>query len=331
MFAVHRSLAFVVMAMTILLSHAGAEEEPYDPFALPSEPIPTPIDLVVKDAARSRQLPLRVYLPASARPAPVAFFSHGLGGSRAGSAFFGQHWAARGYVVVFVQHPGSDESLWRDKPFAERLPAMRRAANLENFALRVKDIPVVLDELKSWHEAKDHALFGRLDLAHIGMSGHSFGAVTTQAVSGQRFPLSSTSLTDKRIKAAIAFSPSSPRAGDVKRAFGDVKIPWLLMTGTRDVAPIGEQTVESRLSVFPALPAGSKYELVLKDAEHSVFTERRLPGEAVDRNPNHRRAIVGLSTAFWDAYLRDDAAAKAWLDGDGPKALLEAADRWQKK
>jgi predicted dienelactone hydrolase len=261
----------------------------------------------------------------------VVLFSHGLGGSREGSAFFGNHWAARGYVVVFVQHPGSDESLWRDKPFAERMPAMRKAANLENFMLRVKDVPVVLDDLKQWNEKKGNELFGRLDLEHVGMSGHSFGAVTTQAVSGQRYPLSATSLSDKRIAAAIAFSPSAPRAGDVKRAFGDVKIPWLLMTGTNDTAPIGDQTVESRLSVFPALPAGSKYELVLKDAEHSVFTERRLPGDKIGRNPNHRKVILALSTAFWDAYLRGDTAAKGWLDGDGPKSLMEAGDQWQKK
>ena len=57
-------------------------------------------------------------------------FSHGLGGSREGSAFLGKHWAARGYVVVFLQHPGSDESVWKSKPFAERMPAMRQAAGL---------------------------------------------------------------------------------------------------------------------------------------------------------------------------------------------------------
>jgi hypothetical protein len=164
------------------------------------------------------------------------------------------------------------------------------------------------------------------------MSGHSFGAVTTQAVSGQTFPLGGTSLTDKRIKAAISFSPSSPRKGiEPRQAFSGVKIPWMLMTGTKDVAPIGDQDVKSRLSVFPARPSGGKYELVLDNAEHSVFTERPLPGEKEKRNPNHPRVILALSTAFWDAYLRDDAQAKAWLDGDGPKHVLEAGDKWQMK
>src|SRR6185436_16697258 len=104
------------------------------------------------------------------------------------------------------------------------------------------------------------------------------------------------------------------RQGDPATAFGEVKIPWLLMTGTKDVAPIGDIDVKSRLSVFPALPAGDKFELVLNNAEHSAFTDRPLPGDKEKRNPNHHRVMLALTTAFWDAYLRQDKDAKAWLD-----------------
>ena len=162
------------------------------------------------------------------------------------------------------------------------------------------------------------------------MSGHSFGALTTQAVSGQHFPIGERA-TDARIKAATIMSPSSPRRGDPKEAFEAVGIPWLLMTGTKDVAIIGDADLASRLSVFPALPPGGKYELVLHNAEHSAFTDRSLPGDTEKRNPNHHRAILALSTAFWDAWLGEDAAARAWLDGDGPRSVLEKNDRWQRK
>jgi predicted dienelactone hydrolase len=326
-----------IFCMTILAAFlprsTTAAESKYDPLAVSTEELPKPIEVVVIDGAREhREIPLLIYLPATKSPAPVVLFSHGLGGSNKGSAFMGKHWAARGYVAVFVQHPGSDEGVWRGKPFAERLPAMRKAAGLDNFMLRVKDIPVVLDQLDQWNQNPNHALAGRLDMKKVGMSGHSFGAVTTQAVSGQTFPLGGTSLTDKRIKAAISFSPSSPRKGiEPKEAFGSVKVPWMLMAGTKDVAPIGDQDVKSRLVVFPALPSGGKYELVLENAEHSVFTERPLPGDKEKRNPNHRRVILALSTAFWDTYLRDHAEAKAWLDGDGPKSVLEHGDKFQKK
>lgn len=327
------AICIALLAAAFSPRSSAASEGKYDPLEVSSGELPKPIDMVVDDEHREhREIPLRIYLPAAKSPAPVVLFSHGLGGTNRGSAFLGKHWAGRGYVAVFVQHPGSDDSVWRGEPLAKRLEAMRKAAGLDNFLLRVKDIPVVLDQLDRWNQNANHALGGRLDMKKIGMSGHSFGAVTTQAVSGQTFPLSGTSLTDKRIKAAIAFSPNSPRTGiEPKQAFGAVKIPWMLMTGTKDVAPIGDQDVKSRLAVFQALPAGGKYELVLENAEHSVFTERPLPGDKEKRNPNHHRVILALSTAFWDTYLRDDAQAKAWLDGDGPTSVLEHGDKWQKK
>jgi predicted dienelactone hydrolase len=302
----------------------------YDPLVTAADSSTEPLDTVVKDAKRSRELPIRVYLPAVQSAAPVVLFSHGLGGSREGSAYLGKHWASRGYVVVYIQHPGSDDSVWRNKRIGQRMNAMREAASLHNFLLRAADVSFVLDELERWNASEEHDLAGRLNLDAVGMSGHSFGAVTTQAVSGQRY-VRGVSATDPRIKAAIAFSPSGPRQGNAAQAFGSVKIPWMLMTGTNDVALIGETDVKSRLSVFPALPPGGKYELVLDNAEHSAFTDRPLPGDKQKRNPNHHRVILALSTAFWDAYLQDNSEAKAWLDGDGPRTVLEANDRWQKK
>jgi len=304
----------------------------YDPLAKPTGATPEIADLMVDDARRHRDIPLRVYLPSARLPAPVILFSHGLGGSRDGSAYLGNHWAARGYVAVLLQHRGSDIAVWQSKPLDQRMEAMKQAASLENFTLRVDDVSAVLDQLGRWDVADKHILAGRLDLLHVGMAGHSFGAVTTQAVGGQSYLNGHLSFADPRIKAAMALSPSSPRLeADLRQAFVDVKIPWLLMTGTRDIAFIGDADVKSRLTVFPALPAGGKYELVLYRAEHSTFTDRAMPGDREIRNPNHHRVILALSTAFWDAWLRGDAAARIWLDGDGPYSVLEKDDRWRLK
>ncbi len=323
--------SLVVAAEILSVGPARAQVAAYDPLAVTRPDDAETLDLVVRDAARDRAVPILVYLPAERTPAPVVLFSHGLGGSRHGSAYLGQHWAARGYLSVFVQHPGSDASVWEDEPARDRLEAMRAAASRENLQLRLGDIPAVLDQLERWGASGNHELSGRMSLDRIGMSGHSFGAVTTQALSGQRAGLRNLSSTDSRIVAAIAFSPSSPRLGRPERAFGQVEIPWMLMTGTSDTAPIADIDAESRLAVFPALPSGGKYELVLDGAEHSAFTERSLPGDTAPRNPNHHRVILALSTAFWDTWLRDDAGAKAWLDGEGPRSVLEEGDRWRTK
>ncbi len=325
----------VLLAACGLLSlPVGAAD--YDPLSLPPAEVPKPLDLTVTDANRSREIPLRVYPPATSQPAPVVLFSHGLGGNREGSSFLGKHWAARGYVAVFLQHPGSDDSIWKGQPVGQRVAAMRTAANGKNYLLRVGDVTAVLDQLTRWNAQAGHPLAGRLELSRIGMSGHSFGAVTTQAVSGQALPQGGQPLTDPRLKAAIVMSPSLPAIGTAEQAFGQVKLPWLLMTGTQDIARIGGETLgaadmASRLAVYPALPPGGKYEVVLHEARHFAFTDRPEAGGEGSRNPNHHRVILALSTAFWDAYLKQDAAAKTWLDGPGPRTVLEKDDRWQRK
>ena len=317
------------LSMLLVLILAQNLRADYDPFVLENGES-TQADFMIDDTKRSRQIPIRMYLPAGKSPAPVVLFSHGLGGNREGSAFLGKHWASRGYVAVFLQHPGSDDSVWKNVPPAERLAALKNAAGIREFLLRVQDVPAVLDKMEVWNQDKSHEFAGRFDLEHIGMSGHSFGAVTTQAVSGQVQPVGK-GFTDNRIKAAVIMSPSGPARGNHKQAFGSVKVPWMLLTGTKDNNPVNGADPKTRLVVFPELPSGSKYQVVLDKAEHSAFTERSLPNETGRRNPNHHRAILALTTAFWDAHLRNDEKARLWLDSDAVKSVLEKDDDWQKK
>ncbi len=322
--AIMKRHALIVMVLALAVARAAPT---YDPLQLPvGEAITLELEV-----AGERALPLLIYLPPDGSPAPVVLFSHGLGGSRHGSNFLGKHWSRRGYVVVYLQHPGSDDSVWKEQSRGRRLAAMKSAASAENLRLRIGDVPRVLDQLTAWSLESGHPLAGRLDMSRVGMSGHSFGALTTQAVGGQSFPLLGAKGTDSRILAALPMSPSAPRAGDIQKAFGAVKIPWMLMTGTEDSSPIVNLTVQERLAVYPALPPGSKYELVLHGARHLAFTNRPLPGDGGGRNPNHHRSILALSTAFWDAYLKEDPAARAWLDGEGPRGVLDPEDRWQHK
>lgn len=327
----HCRVALVAfMILSFWTGKGFSEDKNYNPLMVSGEKTVFK-DTSIQDPERNRVIPIRIFMPAGDPPAPVVIFSHGLGGSCKMNAFMGEHWGARGFFTVFVQHPGSDVSVWQDLPREERMKALAKAANLKTFQDRVKDVSFVLDTLAVWNKTTDSGYAGKMDLNHAGMSGHSFGAVTTQAVSGQRTVLGKASFTDSRITAAMMFSPSQPKRGSAEKAFGQVGIPWMIMTGTQDVSVIGEGELESRLAVYPALPPGGKYELVLFNAEHSAFTDRALPGDGEQRNPNHHRAILGISTAFWDAYLKKDDKAKAWLDGNGPRTVLEENDRWQKK
>jgi len=308
---------FVVLALA-----APGEAPSSDSPVLRFEPV---------DASRDRVVPVKVYLPASKSPQPVVVFSHGLGGSRENGVYLGEHWAAAGYLAVFVQHPGSDESVWKETGRGERFAAMKAAASLQSTLDRYADIPFVLDQLELWNADAAHPLKGRLDLERIGMCGHSFGAVTTQGMMGQRF-LANRTFADPRFDAFLPMSPSASRGLSSENAFAHIAAPVLCMTGTEDTSFITpEVTAASRRKVYAALPAGDKYQLVFAGGRHSAFSDTALFNEK--RFEHHHGAIQRISTRFWDAYLRGDAEAKAWLRSERPRSdckLLET-DVWEWK
>jgi hypothetical protein len=87
-------------------------------------------------------------------------------------------------------------------------------------------------------------------------------------------PVGGALFTDQRIHAALAMSPSLPRnARDPQTTFAAVAIPWMLMTGTLDVAPIGDADVATRLGVFPALlrATNTKLSSMAPSTQHSAI------------------------------------------------------------
>ncbi len=315
-----------VMLAGVLLGSRVVAEEAYDPSKVAEGAVESKT-YELKDTTRDRVIPLRVYLPADKKPMPVVLFSHGLGGSRDNNPYLGEHWAKRGYVVVFIQHPGSDESVWKEAAALERMTAMRQAASAKNYIDRTKDVPAVLDALATWNAEKGHPLNGRMDLEKVGMSGHSFGAQTTQVMAGQS--AGRISLRDPRIDAAVMMSPSPPARGDAAAAFATVKIPCLLMTGTLDDSPIGNSTPADRLKVFPHLKEAPAWQVVFDKATHMDFGQRTLRGVEIKESRYHR-AILGLTTAFWDAELKGRPEALKWLNDGSAKKVLLPEDRWEK-
>ncbi|MBP6782338.1 MAG: hypothetical protein KA152_01000 [Verrucomicrobiales bacterium] len=284
------------------------------------------------DPSRERTVPVKVYLTPSDSPRPVVIFSHGLGGSRENSAYLANYWADRGYVAVFVQHAGSDEEVWKSVERGERMAALKSAASLQAALARYADIPFVIDQLEEWNVSPEHTLKGKLDLEHIGLCGHSFGAMTTQALMGQRYPMVAKTFLDTRIDAFFVMSPSTSRGITPEKAFGHITAPVLCMTGTEDNSPITpETTPESRREVYTALPAGNKYQLIFEGGNHFAFSDTGVFDEK--RQAHHHPAIQQISTHFWDAYLKGDAAAKNWLKSATPRTtctLLEK-DVWEWK
>jgi predicted dienelactone hydrolase len=327
---------------------AGAAAVLPTPFARAAEPAdgwsaPGPWEVRVvldewQDAPTGRVLPVKIYVPepAAGRDLPVTLFSHGLGGSREGGAAWGQHWASHGFISLHLQHPGSDENLWRSRvAIGDRAglrEALRSGISLTSALSRIADVRLAMEEIAR-RAAAGEPIAARIDRTRIGMSGHSFGAGTTLAVSGERFPGVGTSIRDPRVRASIAFSPSAapPSAGWPAR-FGGIVLPVLCVTGTRDGDVLERGTTpDNRTQPFRYMPPPDKFLLVLEGADHMVFNG----GRAVLADDTNNSAIareVRLATlAFWKAYLQDDAGAKRFLQDGGMRAALGDAGTWDGK
>jgi predicted dienelactone hydrolase len=341
-------IALLCLLAALLWPHAARAADP-------AAPGPHPIAVTLQswtDGSRSRELPLRIVRPREGGSRdgagqPVVLFSHGLGGSREAGQAWGDHWASHGYLVIHLQHPGSDSTIWQgaaDRAAAMR--GMREAMSGTQFMARIADVRFVLDELARRVAAADPEV-GRADLSRIGMSGHSYGAVTTQALAGERFgprgSQASGRLAEPRIRASAAFSPSggrdTPLAGEGSR-FADIRQPFLSLTGTLDTSIASPETAQSRQLPFERMPGPDKYLLVLEGADHGMFSgqpglrqlRRARPGQASpEADAAAIAAIRAASLMFWNAYLRDDAAARRWLLDGGLERHLGAGDRWQVK
>jgi dienelactone hydrolase len=288
----------------------------------------------IDSARQGRAVPYKIYRPLdiSGGPFPVVVWSHGLGGSRDGAGFISRYLASYGYVVVHIQHEGTDSGLWEGKPGhpwdvirAARIP---RKATLQRF----RDVPFALCELEKM-AAENAALAGVMDLSRLGMSGHSFGALTTQIMAGQRRGRGARlySLHEPKFRAGILYSPVPQRnkkGESAETLYGSIKIPLLVMTGTNDDSPLEKSGYEDRLEVFEHSGGPEQHLLILEDGDHMVYSGSR--GQ-LGKNPKrdiHEEIICVLSLAFWEAYLKGDNAAKHWLSGGGVDGFLREEARY---
>jgi dienelactone hydrolase len=298
-------------------------------------------DATWHDDKRKRDVPVRIYTPApadqkaaSADRDPVILFSHGLGGNRDGGKLWATHWASHGFVVVVLQHPGSDDSLWKGRAPLEVAKSLKDGMTLSNLGLRVGDVHFAIDEIVRRAAAGEEA-FRRADAKRIGMSGHSFGAQTTLAVSGQKWPgLAGQSGLDLRINSSIAFSPNARNKVDLARQFGDITLPFFSVTGTRDGSILGDGTrYEDRMKPFKHMPAGGKYLAVFDEGDHMVFGGHELGARRKEtaRDREIQRAVKAGTLVFWNATLLGDDVAKRWLESGGFRTLLESRDTFASK
>jgi predicted dienelactone hydrolase len=297
------------------------------------------VDLTVT-LADGKTATVRVHHPATATtPCPVVIFSHGLAGSREGYGFLGKRWAEHGYVSIHPDHPGSDTAAFKGKPLAEIAPALKAATqNPEIFAGRPALIRALIDALPQIEQQ----LPVKLDRERIGVGGHSFGGWTTLAVAGQRNRLPAAqdgAWSDPRPKAFAALSPTGPNATSRNDDLATCTRPMLVMTGSDDrqpafLAPPGsERSGAWRRQIYDGLPAGDKLLAWFEGSRHSTYSGgagNGLMGEPPP-DPAQVEAVAVITLAWWDAQLRGDEKAKAWLADPATPAVFGAWAKFERK
>lgn len=188
-----------------------------------------------------------------------------------------------------------------------------------------------------------------IDTNNTASAGHSFGAQTCQLLGGATLTNANAkpiNARDPRIKAVLPISPQGPGVlGFTEDSWSTLAVPVLAITGTNDTGQQA-QTPDDRVRGYTLAQGIDKFLLLIDAAYHSSFggrtdsgnrrAERRLfqqLGLSPSENSTELDTAIGAHTAsvalaFFDAYLRKDADAKAYLLSDGPSSVRESTARW---
>jgi predicted dienelactone hydrolase len=240
-----------------------------------------------RDAARNRDVPVKIYEPAQSRG--IVVVSHGIGEDRQSYSYLGRTLAENGFTAVHITHAGTDRAT------LERgyLHLYRATKNKQNWVNRPLDVTFVLDEL----EAR----------GPVAVVGHSAGAFTAFAVGGMR-AAGGEVLRDDRVTVIVPMS--MPRMDGVVATGGydDIRIPTLNVTGTCDTSLIYRTFPRHRRIPFDQTRATGHYLATLRGVTHNSFSNRE--------DENHD-AIAALVVMFLDAHLAGNGPARQWFDAAG--------------
>jgi predicted dienelactone hydrolase len=282
-----------------------------------------------------------VALDAGGGPYPLIVFAHGFGSFRRQSALYTRHLAGHGYVVASPDFPSSNFA----SPGGARLGAVTQ---------QPADVSFIIDRMLAFNAEAGDRFAGAIDSERIGMTGHSLGGLTSLLT--EYGPA-----RDPRIKAFLPLSP--PGCFLSADTVGDVNTPVMFLVGSEDliVDPSSMRHVYDLARApryFVELRGGNHLGFADFDITDEQIAEQFLGtvvvsdtflgdalaiaeeirgsvGPCVTRSEpkgyeaisvDRQRELLRLFGAlFFDAYLRDNAAAKALLRGGNLGAIAPEA------
>ncbi|MBN2577868.1 MAG: hypothetical protein JXB10_02670 [Pirellulales bacterium] len=276
---------------------------------------------VWQDGARGRPLPVKIYLPLAAEGRfPVIVFSHGLGRSCEDYAYLGNAWASRGFLTIIMQHPGSDESVWRGT-LRPKKHLKEAYDNKNNLYQRSLDLRFALDRLTELQQQGD-GWAGQADLSSIGAAGNDWGAEAALALAGEVLP-DGWMVEDPRIRAVLALSPTVESGLlPLEAVYAAIHVPCFFIAGTEDNGRIGETKAAERRLPFDFSEGADQYLMILYGGDHMVYAGHRWGRREIARDAHYQRLIRIGSLLFWEAYLKHDPRAMDQLARGGLKRIV---------
>jgi predicted dienelactone hydrolase len=271
------ALGVFAILFTTMCSSApkpGAAAPEVAPVAYTSRAGEIPVGVIpaasLSDPQRNRRLELTIEYPTRAGSYPVIVFSTGFGPPSRTYVSLSSYLASHGYVVMKVGHPET-------RPDVTDLAEVWKGQTAEQWGNRARDLSYVIDSFATLQQQYPE-ISGKIDVARIGVSGHSYGAFAAMLVAGvQTFANGApNSYADQRVRAALVMSPQGPgeRRGLTNDSWLAVRVPILYMTGSSDRGLDESENETWRRQAFELSPAGDKWFVSIAGAGHYSFAGR---------------------------------------------------------
>jgi predicted dienelactone hydrolase len=268
--------------------------------------------LAAAPSCPTRTLPIALDAVPGDGAFPVIMISHCHSCTRLSNATTAIRLASHGFVAISVEHVG--DTLW------DHLAGHDADINSAELDVRQLDIRAALDQVA----AGGTPISAVADLAHVGMLGHSMGAVTAGRVAQ----------LDPRIGAAAALcSPmENPLVEGVTLA--EIHVPLFFMVAIEDnsITEFGNKFIRDNFTKA----TGTTYKVEVPDAGHWSVSDLDglvdvfAPGCGMAQRQTDdsdftyldpatgRNIAASYVTAFFAATLLDDAGARSYVEAASP-------------